>query len=80
MKNFEFFLKMFLYVFVTTIITFCSLVDTISADNLSAITGLEWMKIILKSLVPGLVSLKAFLDTTVSSNKVQISNSEAESK
>ena len=80
MKNFEFFLKMFLYVFVTTIITFCSLVDTISADNLSAVTGLEWMKIILKSLVPGLVSLKAFLDTTVSSNKGQISNSEEESK
>jgi hypothetical protein len=80
MKNFEFFLKMFLYVFVTTIITFCSLVDTISADSLSSVSGLEWMKIILKSLVPGLVSLKAFLDTTVVVNKDQSSNTEDESK
>jgi hypothetical protein len=71
---------MFLYVFVTTIITFCSLVDTISADSLSSVSGLEWMKIILKSLVPGLVSLKAFLDTTVVVNKDQSSNTEDESK
>ena len=60
---------MFLYVAVTTIITFCSLVDTIKADDIVNVNTLEWIKIILKSLVPGLVSLKAFLDTSVSSNK-----------
>lgn len=69
MTNFNLYLRMFLYVFITTVITFVSLLDTIDKSNLSDISNLDWMKICLKSLLPGFISLRAFLDTTINSNK-----------
>ena len=57
------------YVFVTTVITFVTLLDTIEGRNFSDISNLEWVKLFLKSLLPGFVSLKAFLDTTINSDK-----------
>ncbi len=56
------------YVIVTTVITFVSLLDSIEGRNFSDVTNLEWVKLCLKSLLPGFVSLKAFLDTTINSN------------
>jgi hypothetical protein len=58
--------KMFLYTAVTGIITFVSLLDTIDVNHLNDMNKIEWLKIILKSSLPSLVSLKAFLDTSVS--------------
>jgi len=58
--------KMFLYTAVTGIITFVSLLDTIDVNHLNDMNKVEWLKIVLKSSLPSLVSLKAFLDTSVS--------------
>lgn len=58
-------LKMSLYVFISTIITFCSLVDTIDAHQFDHVSNLDWIKIGLKSLVPGMISLKAYLDNSL---------------
>jgi hypothetical protein len=63
---------MFLYVGVTTIITFVSLLDALQSHNFSDVSNLDWLKICLKSLLPGLVSLKAFLDTTINTNGKKI--------
>ena len=57
--------KMFLYTAVTGIITFVSLLDTIDVNHINDMNKIEWLKIILKSSLPSLVSLKAFLDTSV---------------
>lgn len=63
--------KMFLYVFVSTIISFVSLIDTVEAHYFDQVSNLDWVKIILKSLVPGLISLKAFLDTSIIDEKTK---------
>jgi hypothetical protein len=57
--------RMFLYVFVSTIISFVSLIDTMDAHHFDQVTNLDWIKIVLKSLLPGLISLKAFMDTSM---------------
>ena len=62
-------LRMFLYVFISTIITFVSLIDTINVHNFNEVSNLDWIKICLKSLLPGLVSLKAFFDTSLSDDE-----------
>jgi hypothetical protein len=61
--------KMSIYVFISTVITFCSLVDTIDAHQFSQVSNLDWIKIILKSLVPGMISLKAYLDNSLIDEK-----------
>lgn len=61
--------KMSLYVFISTIISFVSLVDTLDAHYFDQISNLDWIKIFLKSLAPGLISLKAFLDTSINESK-----------
>lgn len=60
--------KMSLYVFVSSIISFVSLIDTLDAHYFDQISNLDWIKIFLKSLAPGLISLKAFLDTSINDN------------
>jgi len=69
MENFKLFSRMFFYVFVTTVITFVSLLDTVDSHHISDVTNLDWIKMGLKSVVPGLISLKAFLDTTVNNHQ-----------
>jgi len=64
-------LKMSLYVFISTIITFCSLVDTIDAHQFDAVSNLDWIKIGLKSLVPGMISLKAYIDNSLNEVKTE---------
>lgn len=60
--------KMSLYVFISTIISFVSLIDTLDAHYFDQISNLDWIKIFLKSLAPGLISLKAFLDPSINNN------------
>ena len=69
MGKYSLYIRMSAYVFVTTVITFVTLLDTIEGRNFSDISNLEWVKLFLKSLLPGFVSLKAFLDTTINSDK-----------
>lgn len=64
--------KMFLYVFVSTIISFVSLVDTLDAHYFDQVSNLDWIKIFLKSLTPGLISLKAFIDNSLQEEKDKI--------
>lgn len=63
---------MFLYVFISTIISFVSLVDTIDAHYFDQVSNLDWIKIVLKSLTPGLISLKAFIDTSMNDEKIKL--------
>jgi hypothetical protein len=63
---------MFLYVFVSTVISFVSLIDTVDAHYFDQVSNLDWIKIVLKSLVPGLISLKAFIDTSMNDEKVKL--------
>lgn len=65
--DYKVYLKMFTYVFVTILITFLSLLD--SVDTLDSVTALQWVKMVAKSCIPGLISLKAFLDTSLNDNK-----------
>lgn len=60
--------KMSLYIIVSGIISFVSLLDAINVHDLGEISNLDWIKITFKSLLPGLISIKAFLDTTISDN------------
>jgi hypothetical protein len=67
--DFKLLSKMFLYVFVSTVISFVSLIDTLDAHYFDQVSNLDWIKIFLKSLVPGLISLKAFIDTSMNDEK-----------
>jgi hypothetical protein len=80
MENAKLFGKMFLYIFVTTIITFVSLVDTLDAHYFNQISDLDWIKIGLKSLAPGLISLKAFLDTSMNESVAKPQQNSTEQK
>lgn len=71
---------MFLYVFISTIISFVSLVDTIDAHYFDQVSNLDWIKIVLKSLTPGLISLKAFIDTSMQDEKLKLKVEQPESK
>lgn len=72
--DFKLLAKMSLYVFISTIISFVSLIDTLDAHYFDQISNLDWIKILLKSLAPGLISLKAFIDPSVTEQKPQSSN------
>jgi hypothetical protein len=57
-------LKILVYVFLTALITFVALLDTISAEQINMFTCFDWLKLTIKALVPGLVSIKAYLDNS----------------
>ena len=65
-NNAQVYFKMFLYLFITMVISFLSLLDTVT--NVDSMTKLEWFKLISKSSVPALISLKAYLDTSSTAN------------
>jgi hypothetical protein len=48
------------------------LIDTVDAHYFDQVSNLDWVKIILKSLVPGLISLKAFIDTSMTDEKSKL--------
>ena len=65
-NNPQMYFKMFLYLFVTMVISFLSLLDTVT--DVDAMSKLEWFKLFSKASVPALISLKAYLDTSSSTN------------
>lgn len=64
-NNHKIYLKMFFYFVITTTITFVTLMDTIDPHAINSITTFEWVKLILKSAVPSLMTVKAFIDPSI---------------
>lgn len=56
------YIKMFFYFIITTVITFSTVLDTIDATHINSMTAFEWVKMVLKSIIPSLVTIKAFVD------------------
>ena len=54
-------LKIIGYLSVTTLITFLTQLDSLGYD-FNVISPTQWIGLIIKSLIPGLVSIKAYLD------------------
>lgn len=67
-NNSKTYLRMFIYFFTSILITFFSLVDTIDADKISDLSQFEWIKILVKSFIPSLISIKAYFDDTHASS------------
>ena len=67
---------MFFYFIVTTIITFSAVLDTLDTDSINNITTFTWVKLILKSIIPSLITIKAFIDPSVNEilNETNVSN------
>jgi len=63
-NNSKTYLRMFIYFGTSILITFFSLVDTIEADKISDLSQFEWIKLLVKSFVPSLISIKAYFDDT----------------
>ena len=64
--TYKVYIRMLLYAFITMLITFLSLVDSIT--DIDTMTKLAWFKLIAKSSVPALISVKAYLDTSSGTN------------
>jgi hypothetical protein len=73
-KNVKIYSRMIIYTFLTVIITFFSLIDTLDVHSLSSVSQMDWIKLLCKSFATGLISLKAFFDDTV--NKTQEKSTE----
>ena len=58
------YIKMLFYFIITTVITFSTVLDTIDESHINNITVFEWVKMVLKSIIPSLVTIKAFVDPT----------------
>ena len=76
--NTKIYIKMFFYFTITTIITFSAVLDTLDTDSINNITTFAWIKLILKSLIPSLITIKAFVDPSV--NEILNQNSEINNK
>ena len=74
--NNKIYIKMFFYFIVTTIITFSAVLDTLDTDSINNITTFTWVKLILKSIIPSLITIKAFIDPSVNEilNETNVSN------
>ena len=64
-NNNKIYVKMAFYFIITTTITFVTLMDTIDANTISSITTFEWVKLALKSAIPSLMTIKAFVDPSI---------------
>ena len=56
---------MFIYIGITAVITFATLLDTFTNIQIESFTKFDWIKLTFKSFIPSLVALKAYLDNTV---------------
>lgn len=76
--NIKIYIKMFFYFTITTIITFSAVLDTLDTDSINNITTFAWIKLILKSIIPSLITIKAFIDPSV--NEILNENSQINNK
>lgn len=56
---------MSLYFIISILIAFCLECEQYDMHNIEMITKGDWLKIIIKSSIPALISLRAFLDTSL---------------
>lgn len=68
MKKQSKYLRMFLYICVTALITFVTLIDSFTNEQIETFTAFDWSKLTFKAFIPSLVSIKAYLDNTVYEN------------
>jgi hypothetical protein len=59
------YVRMFIYIGITALITFATLLDTFTNEQIFSFTKFDWVKLSFKSFIPSLVALKAYLDNTV---------------
>ena len=64
-KKSKMYVRMSLYIGITAIITFLTLIDSFTNEQIETFTDLDWLRLTFKSFIPSLVSLKAYLDSTV---------------
>lgn len=57
--------RMFLYFIISVLITLGLEIEQLNADHLHEITYLMWVKIAIKALLPALISIRAYLDTSM---------------
>lgn len=57
--------KIGFYFFASLLVGFEAQIDNI--HNMDAFTTLDWIKLTIKSVLPAVISMKAFFDTSVSS-------------
>jgi len=72
------YLRMAIYMVVTMLITLFSVLDTMDIDKIKNLSNMEWIKIIIKSSLPALISLKAYFDDS-SNSKTDLSTTEENS-
>ena len=65
------YLRMAIYMVVTMLITLFSVLDSMDIDKIKNLSNMEWIKIIIKSSLPALISLKAYFDDSSRSNLEQ---------
>jgi hypothetical protein len=70
------YLRMAIYMLVTMLITLFSVLDSMDIEKIKNLTNIEWVKLVIKSSLPALISLKAYFDDSSVSNSN--SNSEGE--
>lgn len=58
------YLRIIMYTFLTMLITLFSVLDSMDIEKIKNLTNLEWFKIVIKSIIPSLISLKAYFDDT----------------
>lgn len=64
-KQSKMYVRMSLYIGITAIITFLTLIDSFTNEQIETFTNFDWFRVTFKSFIPSLVSLKAYLDSTV---------------
>jgi uncharacterized membrane protein len=70
--------KMLIYAFITMLISFLSLIDNI--NDISSVTSFEWIKMVAKSIIAALISVKAYLDNSGNSDEIKIEEGETDAK
>lgn len=66
------YVKMITYCIVTFLITFASLVEGMDLEHIQTISIGIWIKTLIKAFATSLISLKAFLDTSLNDSKIEI--------
>ncbi len=66
MNNSILYIRLLSYLLITGLMTFISIISDSKYDDFSQIDSMDWFIIIGKSLLPGFVTIKAYLDQSFS--------------
>lgn len=71
------YLRMVIYMIVTMLITFFSVLDSMDIDKIKDLSNMDWIKILIKSSLPALISIKAYFDDSSRTNIEQPTTEES---